>query len=136
MARLTAVVPYLGYARKDRRTARGEAVSLRVVADVIESSGAERAVLVDPHVPQVDSIFSIPLEVVSAVPLLAAAIAPVISDDAIVVAPWTSVPCIWQSDMRPSSVSKASVSFARRGAPAETWRSAVSSVISGTAPSC
>ncbi len=86
-ARLTAVVPYLGYARKDRRTARGEAVSLRVVADVIESSGAERAVLVDPHVSQVDSIFSIPLEVVSAVPLLAAAIAPVIPDGAIVVAP-------------------------------------------------
>lgn len=85
--RLTAVVPYLGYARKDRRTARGQAVSLRVVADVLASSGAERVVLVDPHVPQVDSIFSVPLEVVSAVPLLAAAIAPFIPDDAIVVAP-------------------------------------------------
>ena len=86
-ARLTTVMPYLGYARKDRRTTPGEAVSLRVVADVLESSGADRAVLVDPHVPQVDSIFSIPLEVVSAVPLLAAAIAPAIPDDAIVVAP-------------------------------------------------
>ncbi len=86
-ARLTAVVPYLGYARKDRRTAPGEAVSLRMVADAIEHSGADRAVIVDPHVPQVDSIFSIPLEVESAVPLLAAAIAPFISDDAIVVAP-------------------------------------------------
>jgi ribose-phosphate pyrophosphokinase len=86
-ARVTAVVPYLGYSRKDRRTARGEAVSLRVVADTLASSGADRAVLVDPHVPQVDAIFSIPLEVVSAVPLLAAAIAPAIPADAIVVAP-------------------------------------------------
>jgi ribose-phosphate pyrophosphokinase len=86
-ARLTAVVPYLGYARKDRRTAPGEAVSLRVVADAVEYSGADRAVIVDPHVPQVDSVFSIPLEVESAVPLLAAAVAPSISNDAIVVAP-------------------------------------------------
>ncbi|MEX1336656.1 MAG: ribose-phosphate diphosphokinase [Candidatus Limnocylindrales bacterium] len=86
-SRITAVVPYLGYARKDRRTRRGEAVSLRVVADAIAAAGADRAVLVDPHVPQVDSIFSIPLEVVSAVPSLAAAIGPAVPDDAIVVAP-------------------------------------------------
>ena len=86
-ARCTAVIPYLGYARKDRRTLPGEAVSLRVVADAIASAGADRAVLVDPHVPSVDSVFSVPLEVVSAVPLLAAAIAPAVPGDAIVVAP-------------------------------------------------
>lgn len=86
-SRITAVVPYLGYARKDRRTRPGEAVSLRVVADAIAGAGADRAVLVDPHVPQVDSIFSIPLEVVSAVPSLAAAIGRAVPHDAIVVAP-------------------------------------------------
>ncbi len=86
-ARCTAVIPYLGYARKDRRTRPGEAVSLRVVADAIASAGADRAVLIDPHVPSVDSVFSIPLEVVSAVSSLAAAIAPAVPDDAIVVAP-------------------------------------------------
>lgn len=86
-SRITALIPYLGYARKDRRTRPGEAVSLRVVADAITGAGADRAVLVDPHVPQVDSIFSIPLEVVSAVPSLAAAIGPSVPDDAIVVAP-------------------------------------------------
>lgn len=86
-SRITAVIPYLGYSRKDRRTRPGEAVSLRVVADAIAGAGAGRAVLVDPHVPQVDSIFSIPLEVVSAVRALAAAIGSSVPDDAIVVAP-------------------------------------------------
>lgn len=87
VSHLTAVIPYLGYSRKDRRAAAGEAVSSRVVADLIESSGAHEAILVDPHVPQVDSIFSIPLEVLSAVPLLAASVAPLIPSDAVVVAP-------------------------------------------------
>lgn len=86
-ARLTAVVPYLAYSRKDRRASPGEAVSLRVVADVLQSSGADRAVLVDPHVPQVDSIFSIPLEVASAVPLLAKSVASDLVGSVAVVAP-------------------------------------------------
>lgn len=86
-AGLTAVIPYLGYSRKDRRASPGEAVSLRVVANLIESSGADEAILVDPHVPQVDSIFSIPLDVLSAVPLLAASVAPLIPPEAVVVAP-------------------------------------------------
>lgn len=86
-ARLTAVVPYLAYSRKDRRSSRGEAVGLRVVADVLESSGANRAILVDPHVPQVDSIFSIPLEVASAVPALAEAVSADLDGTAAVVAP-------------------------------------------------
>jgi ribose-phosphate pyrophosphokinase len=86
-ARLTAVVSYLAYSRKDRRTSPGEAVGLRVVADILESSGATRAVLVDPHVPQVDSIFSIPLEVASAVPLLADAISADLDGTVAVVAP-------------------------------------------------
>jgi ribose-phosphate pyrophosphokinase len=85
--RSTAVIPYLGYARKDRRTARGEAVSLRVIADMLESSGAERAVLVDPHMPQVDSVFSIPLEVVSAVPRIADALRATVDRSTTVVAP-------------------------------------------------
>lgn len=85
-ARIAAVVPYLGYARNDRRTRQGEAVGLGMVADVLRSTRLDRAIVVDPHVPQVDAIFGIPLEVVSAVPLLAGALAPEIRPDAIVVA--------------------------------------------------
>lgn len=86
-ARVTAVIPYLGYARKDRRTAPGEAVGLAVVAGLLGPERVDGAVLVDPHVPQVDSVFDVPLEVVSAVPHLAAAIASDIGDDAVVLAP-------------------------------------------------
>jgi len=86
-ARITAVIPYLGYARKDRRTRPGEAVGLGVVADVLRAGRLDRAIVVDPHVAQVDAVFGIPLEVVSAVPLLAAALEPDLHSDAIVVAP-------------------------------------------------
>ena len=70
--RITAVVPYLGYARKDRRTDPGDAVGLAVVASLLGPDRIDGMILVDPHVAQVDSIFSVPLEVVSAVPVLAA----------------------------------------------------------------
>jgi ribose-phosphate pyrophosphokinase len=85
--RITAVIPYLGYARKDRRNEPGDAVSLRVVADALETAGAGRAVLLDPHVGQVDSVFSIPLEVISAVEPLAGAVAAAVPGNAVVVAP-------------------------------------------------
>lgn len=85
-ARLTAIVPYLAYARKDRRTSAGEAVGLAVVADLLGAC-VDGAVLVDPHVPQMDSIFGVPLEVVSAVPDIAASLAPHVDDDTVVIAP-------------------------------------------------
>lgn len=85
--RLTAVVPYLGYARKDRRTSPGDAVGLAVVADLLGPSRIDRAVLVDPHVAQVDSIFGVPLEVVSGVPTIADELRGGIDAEAVVVAP-------------------------------------------------
>jgi len=50
-ARVTAVMPYFGYARQDRRTAAGQALGSRVVADAIAAAGADRLVVVDPHTP-------------------------------------------------------------------------------------
>lgn len=69
-ARITAVVPYLAYARNDRRTRPGEAVGLAVVRDVIEASPIDRLVVVDPHISQVAAVFDLPVDVVSAVPAL------------------------------------------------------------------
>lgn len=85
--RLTAVIPYLGYARKDRRTSPGDAVGLAVVADLLGPSRIDRAVLVDPHVAQVDSIFRVPLEVVSGVQSIAQEVRGSIHGEAVVVAP-------------------------------------------------
>lgn len=73
-ARITAVVPYLAYARQDRRTATGEPVGLRVVAELLRASHVDRLVVVDPHTPALESIVSVPVETTTAVPLLAAAV--------------------------------------------------------------
>jgi ribose-phosphate pyrophosphokinase len=85
-ARVTALIPYFGYARQDRRPAGG-AVGARVVADAMTASAVDRVIVVDPHTPALEAMFSIPVEAVSAVPLLAAALRPVLPTDAVLVAP-------------------------------------------------
>jgi ribose-phosphate pyrophosphokinase len=69
--RLTAVVPYLGYARQDRRVTGREAVGARLVADLIAAAGVDRVVAIDVHTPALEGFFSLPLERLTAVPLLA-----------------------------------------------------------------
>lgn len=85
--RITAVVPYLVYARQDRRTAPGEPISIRVIADLVAASGVERLVVVDPHTPDVEAIFDIPVLSTTAVPVLASALAAEVKGDVVVVAP-------------------------------------------------
>jgi ribose-phosphate pyrophosphokinase len=70
-ARVTAVVPYLAYARHDRRETGREPLGARVVADLIRVSGVDRLVAVDLHSPAVEGCFNIPVEHLSAMPLLA-----------------------------------------------------------------
>ncbi|MBF6095651.1 ribose-phosphate diphosphokinase [Nocardia cyriacigeorgica] len=84
--RLTAVVPYFGYARHDRLELPGQSVGVKVAADAIAQAGADRIVVVDPHTPALAAVCPVPVEVVSAVPLLAEQIAPAWTE-AVVVAP-------------------------------------------------
>jgi ribose-phosphate pyrophosphokinase len=84
-ARLTAVVPYFGYARQDRRASGREAVGARVVADLIEAAGFARVVVIDLHTPAIEGFFHIPLEYLSAARLLAEAIRT--TNDTVIVAP-------------------------------------------------
>jgi ribose-phosphate pyrophosphokinase len=69
--RVTAVIPYFGYARQDRRASGREPVAARLVADLIHAAGVDRVVAVDLHSPALEGYFSVPLEHVTAVPLLA-----------------------------------------------------------------
>src|SRR5919199_1728506 len=86
--RLTAVIPYFGYARQDRRASGREAVGARLVADLLESGGLlQRVVVVDAHTEAIEGFFKIPLEHLSAVPMLLEAIRPHTGADAMVVAP-------------------------------------------------
>ena len=86
-AHLTAVVPYLGYARQDRRAKGREAVPARLVADMLALAGFHRIVSVDLHTPSLEGFFSIPLEHLSAVAALANALDGSIIDEAVIVAP-------------------------------------------------
>lgn len=86
-SRITAVVPYLAYARQDRRTATGEPVGLRVMADLLRASHVNRLVVVDPHTPALESIVSVPVEATTAVPLLADALREHVDGDTVLVAP-------------------------------------------------
>ncbi len=72
-ARVTGLVPYLGYARGDRRGAGGEPLAARLVADLL-GARLDRVVAVDLHQPAAEGFFGVPLEHLSAVPLLAEAV--------------------------------------------------------------
>jgi len=85
-ARLTAVMPYFGYGRQDRRSQGREAVGARLVADLVGIAGFASVVAVDLHTPALEACFDMPLEHLSATTVLAKSIGPV-AEDAIVVAP-------------------------------------------------
>lgn len=85
-ARITAVIPYLGYARQDRRVRGQEPVGARVVADML-AARFDRVLALDLHNPSIEGFFTIPLRHITAVPLLAAAARAAGLDDHVVVAP-------------------------------------------------
>jgi ribose-phosphate pyrophosphokinase len=84
---LTAVIPYFGYARQDRRAHGREPVSVRLIADLISASGLQRVVGVDFHSHAVESAFAIPVEHVSAISMLAEAVRPSLQGKAVIVSP-------------------------------------------------
>ncbi|MDX1588033.1 MAG: ribose-phosphate pyrophosphokinase [Oleiphilaceae bacterium] len=70
-ARITAVVPYYGYARQDRRVrSMRVAISAKLVADMITSSGVDRVLTVDLHADQIQGFFDIPVDNIYATPVL------------------------------------------------------------------
>ena len=85
--RVTAVVPYFGYARQDRRSRAGEAVGARVVIDALAGAGAHRLVVVDPHTAALEARSAVPGEMLTAVPVLAGAVASSLAGPAVLVAP-------------------------------------------------
>lgn len=85
-ARVSAVVPYFGYARQDRRVHGNEPVGARVAADIL-CLRVERLVTVDLHNSAIEGFFSIRVEQLTAVPLLAEALRPLVSKESVLVAP-------------------------------------------------
>ncbi len=68
--RITAVIPYFGYARQDRKVAPRVPISAKVVADLITVAGAQRVLTVDLHAGQIQGFFNIPVDNLYAMPVL------------------------------------------------------------------
>jgi len=85
--RVTAVVPYFGYARQDRRSRPGQGIGARVAANMIAGAGADRLIVIDPHTPGFEATCSIPVEVLTARSVLARALSGREPDRSVVVAP-------------------------------------------------
>lgn len=69
--RITAVIPYFGYARQDRRSRSHDPISAKLVADMITKAGASRILTMDLHCPQIQGFFNIPLDHLKGVYLFA-----------------------------------------------------------------
>ena len=85
--RITAVMPYYGYSRQDKKTLPREPISAHLVADVITAAGANRVLSVDLHAGQIQGFFDFPVDHVTALPLLTGFIAQKNLPDAVVVSP-------------------------------------------------
>ncbi len=69
-ARITAVIPYYGYAKQDKKTKGREPISAKVIANVLKVAGARRIVTMDLHAAQIQGFFDIPVDNLMAMPVL------------------------------------------------------------------
>ncbi|HYG72104.1 MAG TPA: ribose-phosphate diphosphokinase [Actinomycetota bacterium] len=88
--RITAVVPYYGYSRQDKKGLAREPISAKLVADVLTVAGADRVVSVDLHAGQIQGYFDMPFDHLTALPVLTRYLREdlgLYNDDVVVVAP-------------------------------------------------
>lgn len=86
---ITAVIPYLGYSRKEKQSRPGEPISAKVVADLITSSGINKVVCLDLHADAIVGFFNVPVIYLSALSILADRIKKEKLTDPVVVSPDT-----------------------------------------------
>jgi len=87
--RITAVMPYYGYARQDRKVAPRAPISAKLVADLITTAGANRVLSMDLHAGQIQGFFNIPVDNLFATPVLLDYIKRHYSDNTVIVSPDT-----------------------------------------------
>ncbi|QZY54742.1 ribose-phosphate diphosphokinase [Crassaminicella profunda] len=85
--RITAVIPYYGYARQDRKAKARDPITAKLVADLITSAGADRVLTMDLHAAQIQGYFNIPVDHLLGVPILAKYFKKLELEDVVVVSP-------------------------------------------------
>jgi ribose-phosphate pyrophosphokinase len=86
-ARIVALVPYFGYARSDRRDGRRTPIMASLVAELIARAGVGHVVTIDVHTPALEGFFRIPVDNLTALNVLAAALHSRLPENAVIVAP-------------------------------------------------
>ncbi len=87
--RITAITPYFGYARQDRKSTGREPITAKLVANLITTAGADRVLALDLHSPAIQGFFDIGMDHSTAVKLLAADLKPRIPANSVIVSPDT-----------------------------------------------
>lgn len=85
--RVTAVMPYFGYARQDRKARPRDPITAKLVADILTSAGADRVLTMDLHAAQIQGFFDIPVDHLYGAPLLARYFKNKMNEDWVVVSP-------------------------------------------------
>ncbi len=86
--RITAVIPYYGYARQDRKAKSRDPITSKLVADIVTVAGANRVLTMDLHAPQIQGYFDIPVDHLFGLPVLVNYYnEKIINDDVVVVSP-------------------------------------------------
>jgi ribose-phosphate pyrophosphokinase len=85
--RITAVIPYFGYARQDRKARPRDPITAKLVADLIQTAGADRVLTMDLHALQIQGFFNIPVDHLVGGPLLFRYFQDKVDDDFVVVSP-------------------------------------------------
>ncbi len=85
--RITAVIPYYGYARQDRKSRGREPITAKLVANLIVKAGADRVLTMDLHAQQIQGFFDIPVDHLMGVPILADYYKGLNIEDLVVVSP-------------------------------------------------
>lgn len=85
--RITAVIPYYCYARQEKKSAPREPITARMLADIISAAGADRIVTMDLHAPAIQGFFNIPVDHMTALPMLANYIKQKNLSDGVIIAP-------------------------------------------------
>ncbi len=85
--RITAVIPYYGYARQDKKVAPRVPISAKLVADLLETAGAERIITMDLHTGQIQGFFNIPVDNLFAAPKIIEYFRGRFNDDLVIISP-------------------------------------------------
>ncbi|MGH8996175.1 MAG: ribose-phosphate diphosphokinase [Acidimicrobiales bacterium] len=84
---ITAVCPYYGYARQDRKSTGREPITAKLVANLFQSAGAERVISVDLHSGQIQGFFDVPFDHLTAAPVLEEYLRTRVDGEVVIVAP-------------------------------------------------